>query len=98
MDSGYNTAGTASLIDGFSSDYHNKESFSSNLVDDTAQVTRHTKAKVPRILSAQTHWSSWLNSDFTILKVISCFAGILSSQSSHLSDASKGTALPIEAE
>lgn len=46
VDSGYNTAGTASLIDGLSSDYHSKESFSSNLVDDTFQVTRHTKVKV----------------------------------------------------
>ncbi|XP_074532513.1 protein aurora borealis isoform X2 [Halichoeres trimaculatus] len=46
VDSGYNTAGTASLNDGLNSDYHSKESFSSNLVDDTFQVTRHTKAKV----------------------------------------------------
>ncbi|XP_034537444.1 protein aurora borealis [Notolabrus celidotus] len=45
VDSGYNTAGTASLIDGLSSDCHSKESFSSNLVDETFQFTRHNKAK-----------------------------------------------------
>uniref|UniRef100_A0A3Q1G5B6 Protein aurora borealis n=1 Tax=Acanthochromis polyacanthus TaxID=80966 RepID=A0A3Q1G5B6_9TELE len=48
VDSGYNTtsAGTASLIDGLSSDCHSKESFSSNLVEEAFQVTRHTKVKV----------------------------------------------------
>ncbi|XP_040906411.1 protein aurora borealis [Toxotes jaculatrix] len=48
VDSGYNTtsAGTASLIDGLSSDCHSKESFSSNLAEDAFQITRHTKIKV----------------------------------------------------
>ncbi|XP_068424346.1 protein aurora borealis [Clinocottus analis] len=48
VDSGYNTtsAGTASLIDGLSSDCHGKESFSSNQADDAFQLTRHTKVKV----------------------------------------------------
>ncbi|XP_044069763.1 protein aurora borealis [Siniperca chuatsi] len=48
VDSGYNTtsAGTASLIDGLSSDCHSRESFSSNLAEDAFQVTRHTKVKV----------------------------------------------------
>ncbi|XP_056291437.1 protein aurora borealis [Pseudoliparis swirei] len=48
VDSGYNTtsAGTASLIDGLSSDCHGKESFSSNLAEDAFQLTRHTKVKV----------------------------------------------------
>ncbi|XP_020494861.2 protein aurora borealis [Labrus bergylta] len=46
VDSGYNTAGTASLIDVLNSDCHSKESFISNLADDTFQVTRHTKVKV----------------------------------------------------
>uniref|UniRef100_A0A672GY56 Protein aurora borealis n=1 Tax=Salarias fasciatus TaxID=181472 RepID=A0A672GY56_SALFA len=43
VDSGYNTtsAGTASLIDGLSSDCH-----SSNLMEDAFQVPRHTKVKV----------------------------------------------------
>ncbi|CAN9499677.1 unnamed protein product [Ophioblennius macclurei] len=47
VDSGYNTtsAGTASLIDGLSSDCHSKESFSSNLMEDAFQVPRHTKVK-----------------------------------------------------
>ncbi|XP_028278898.1 protein aurora borealis [Parambassis ranga] len=48
VDSGYNTtsAGTASLIDGLSSYCHNKESFSSSVVDEAFQTIRHTKAKV----------------------------------------------------
>ncbi|XP_023147274.2 protein aurora borealis [Amphiprion ocellaris] len=48
VDSGYNTtsAGTASLIDGLSSDCHSKESFSSNMMEEAFQVTRHTKVKV----------------------------------------------------
>ncbi|XP_047458360.1 protein aurora borealis isoform X2 [Mugil cephalus] len=48
VDSGYNTtsAGTASLIDGLSSDCHSKESFSSNLAEEGFQITRHTKVKV----------------------------------------------------
>ncbi|KAM7385435.1 hypothetical protein PAMP_001518 [Pampus punctatissimus] len=48
VDSGYNTtsAGTASLIDGLSSDCHSKESFSSNLAEEAFQHTRHTKGKV----------------------------------------------------
>ncbi|XP_029306324.1 protein aurora borealis isoform X2 [Cottoperca gobio] len=48
VDSGYNTtsAGTASLIDGLSSDCHGKESFSSNLAEEAFQLTRHTKVKV----------------------------------------------------
>uniref|UniRef100_UPI0037E8A864 protein aurora borealis n=1 Tax=Semicossyphus pulcher TaxID=241346 RepID=UPI0037E8A864 len=46
VDSGYNTAGTASLIDGLSSDFNSKESFSSNLADDAFNVTRHTKLKI----------------------------------------------------
>ncbi|XP_051284554.1 protein aurora borealis [Dicentrarchus labrax] len=48
VDSGYNTtsAGTASLIDGLSSDCYSKESFSSNLAEEALQVTRHTKVKV----------------------------------------------------
>lgn len=48
VDSGYNTtsAGTASLIDGLSSDCHSKETFSSNLAEEAFQVTRHTKVKV----------------------------------------------------
>uniref|UniRef100_A0A8C3ALB4 Protein aurora borealis n=2 Tax=Cyclopterus lumpus TaxID=8103 RepID=A0A8C3ALB4_CYCLU len=48
VDSGYNTtsAGTASLIDGLSSDCHGKESFNSNLAEDAFQLTRHTKVKV----------------------------------------------------
>ncbi|CAJ1067208.1 protein aurora borealis [Xyrichtys novacula] len=46
VDSGYNTAGTASLIDGLNSDCHSKESFSSNLADDGFQVSRHAKVKV----------------------------------------------------
>ncbi|XP_060895958.1 protein aurora borealis [Labrus mixtus] len=46
VDSGYNTAGTASLIDVLNSDCHSKESFISNLADDTFQATRHTKVKV----------------------------------------------------
>ncbi|KAM4592061.1 protein aurora borealis [Odontesthes bonariensis] len=47
VDSGYNTtsAGTASLIDGFSSDCQNKESLSSNLVEEAFLITRHTKLK-----------------------------------------------------
>ncbi|XP_037639130.1 protein aurora borealis [Sebastes umbrosus] len=48
VDSGYNTtsAGTASLIDGLSSDCHGKESFSSNLAEEVFHLTRHTKVKV----------------------------------------------------
>ncbi|XP_041646129.1 protein aurora borealis [Cheilinus undulatus] len=46
VDSGYNTAGTASLIDGLGSDSHSKESFSSNLAEDAFQITRHTKLKM----------------------------------------------------
>ncbi|XP_044229458.1 protein aurora borealis [Thunnus albacares] len=48
VDSGYNTTstGTASLIDGLSSDCHSKESFSSNLAEEAYQLTRHTKVKV----------------------------------------------------
>ncbi|KAM6997636.1 protein aurora borealis [Tautogolabrus adspersus] len=46
VDSGYNTAGTASLIDVLNSDCHSKESFISNLADDTFQATQHTKVKV----------------------------------------------------
>ncbi|XP_008302062.1 protein aurora borealis [Stegastes partitus] len=48
VDSGYNTTsvGTASLIDGLSSDCHSKESFSSNLVEEAFPVSRHTKVKV----------------------------------------------------
>ncbi|XP_026165393.1 protein aurora borealis isoform X2 [Mastacembelus armatus] len=48
VDSGYNTtsAGTASLIDGLSSDCHSKESFSSNLAEEAFQLTRQTKVKV----------------------------------------------------
>uniref|UniRef100_A0A667WUR6 Protein aurora borealis n=1 Tax=Myripristis murdjan TaxID=586833 RepID=A0A667WUR6_9TELE len=48
VDSGYNTtsAGAASLIDGFSSDCHSKESFSSNLAEEPFPFTRHTKVKV----------------------------------------------------
>ncbi|XP_059179766.1 protein aurora borealis [Centropristis striata] len=48
VDSGYNTtsAGTASLIDGLNSDCPSKESFSSNLVEDTFHLARHTKVKV----------------------------------------------------
>ncbi|KAM9344644.1 protein aurora borealis [Symphorus nematophorus] len=48
VDSGYNTtsAGTASLIDGLSSDCQNKESFSSHLAEEAFQGTRHTKVKV----------------------------------------------------
>ncbi|XP_035029298.1 protein aurora borealis [Hippoglossus stenolepis] len=47
VDSGYNTtsAGTASLIDGLSSDCHSKESFSSNLAEEAFQLSRHTKMK-----------------------------------------------------
>ncbi|KAI3362731.1 hypothetical protein L3Q82_001790 [Scortum barcoo] len=47
VDSGYNTtsAGTASLIDGLSSDCHSK-SFSSNMADKAFQATRHTKVKM----------------------------------------------------
>ncbi|XP_031163656.1 protein aurora borealis [Sander lucioperca] len=47
VDSGYNTtsAGTASLIDGLSSDCHSKESLSSNLAEEAFQLTRHTKVK-----------------------------------------------------
>ncbi|KAM9848017.1 protein aurora borealis [Aulostomus maculatus] len=47
VDSGYNTtsAGTASLIDGVSSDCHSKESFSSNLAEEAFQPTRHSKQK-----------------------------------------------------
>nr|XP_020455700.1 protein aurora borealis [Monopterus albus]XP_020455708.1 protein aurora borealis [Monopterus albus] len=48
VDSGYSTtsAGTASLIDGLSSEYHNRESFSSNLLEEAFQLSRHTKVKV----------------------------------------------------
>ncbi|XP_070697457.1 protein aurora borealis [Pempheris klunzingeri] len=48
VDSGYNTtsAGTASLIDGLSSDCHSKESFTTNLAEEAFQITRHTKVKV----------------------------------------------------
>ncbi|XP_069548694.1 protein aurora borealis [Brachyistius frenatus] len=48
VDSGYNTTsvGTASLIDGLSSDCHSKESFSSNPVEEAFQVARYTKVKV----------------------------------------------------
>ncbi|KAM6916689.1 protein aurora borealis [Xenentodon cancila] len=48
VDSGYNTtsAGTASLIDGVSSESQTKESLSSNLVEDVFPITRHTKIKV----------------------------------------------------
>ncbi|KAM4607443.1 protein aurora borealis [Polymixia lowei] len=47
VDSGYNTtsAGTASLIDGLSSDCQDKESFSSNMADEVFPFTRHTKVK-----------------------------------------------------
>ncbi|XP_029030975.1 protein aurora borealis [Betta splendens] len=48
VDSGYNTtsAGTASLIDGLSSDCYSKESFSSNLAEEAFQLTKYTKVKV----------------------------------------------------
>ncbi|XP_029376588.1 protein aurora borealis [Echeneis naucrates] len=48
VDSGYNTtsAGTASLIDGLSSDCHSKESFSSNPTEDAFQLSRQAKIKV----------------------------------------------------
>ncbi|XP_071336350.1 protein aurora borealis isoform X2 [Trachinotus anak] len=48
VDSGYNTtsAGTASLIDGLSSDCYSKESFSSHLTEEAFHPTRHTKIKV----------------------------------------------------
>ncbi|XP_070772662.1 protein aurora borealis [Enoplosus armatus] len=48
VDSGYHTtsAGTASLIDGLSSDCHSRESFSSNLAEEAFHVNRHTKVKV----------------------------------------------------
>ncbi|XP_032397111.1 protein aurora borealis [Etheostoma spectabile] len=47
VDSGYNTtsAGTASLIDGLSSDCHSKESLSSNFAEEAFQLTRHIKVK-----------------------------------------------------
>ncbi|KAM9727075.1 protein aurora borealis isoform 1-T1 [Menidia menidia] len=47
VDSGYNTtsAGTASLIDGFNSDYQLRESLGSNLVEEALLITRHTKVK-----------------------------------------------------
>ncbi|XP_075997849.1 protein aurora borealis [Genypterus blacodes] len=47
VDSGYNTtsAGTASLVDGLSSDCHSKESFTSNM-EDVFQPTRNSKVKV----------------------------------------------------
>lgn len=65
MDSGYNTtsAGTASLIDGLSSDCQSKESFSSNLAEEA--FTRHTKIKV--ILNIlNTCMKSTVGSDFYI--------------------------------
>ncbi|CAK6953075.1 protein aurora borealis [Scomber scombrus] len=48
VDSGYNTTsmGTASLIDGLSSDCYNKESYSPNLAEEAFQLSRHTKVKV----------------------------------------------------
>ncbi|XP_058507414.1 protein aurora borealis [Solea solea] len=48
VDSGYNTtsAGTASLIDGLSTDCHSKESFTSNLAEEALPLNKHTKMKV----------------------------------------------------
>ncbi|XP_017288590.1 protein aurora borealis [Kryptolebias marmoratus] len=47
VDSGYNTtsAGTASLIDGLSSDCQAKEPLSSNVVEEVFPFTRHSKVK-----------------------------------------------------
>ncbi|XP_043991670.1 protein aurora borealis [Gambusia affinis] len=56
VDSGYNTisAGTASLIDGISSDFQSKESISSNLAEEVFPVNRLGKVKAfhpPRCLT-----------------------------------------------
>ncbi|XP_014888551.1 protein aurora borealis isoform X1 [Poecilia latipinna] len=56
VDSGYTTisAGTASLIDGISSDFQSKESISSNQVEEVFPVTRLSKVKAfhhPRCLT-----------------------------------------------
>ncbi|KAM4730220.1 protein aurora borealis [Anableps anableps] len=47
VDSGYTTtsAGTASLIDGISSDFQSKESLSSNLIEEAFSITRLNKVK-----------------------------------------------------
>lgn len=52
VDSGYNTisAGTASLIDGISSDFQSKESISSNLAEEVFPVNRLGKVKVRLIV------------------------------------------------
>lgn len=48
VDSGYNTtsAGTGSLIDGLTSEFYSKESFTSNIPEEAFQLSRHTKPKI----------------------------------------------------